>query len=190
MAGRSWADIKDAHQRTHVSTTVALAAAAADEYDRLEEELPAVRQADAQENRDALAPGIARRMEDLAAQLRESQVTFTFRGLGRAAYRRLLLEHPATKDQADAAGEFGVGALEYNVDTFPPQLLKACCVGLMDSGGDVVDVGEIDWSEVWDTWSHGQTQRLWRACVAANTAVADVPKSVAGSGPTAGSRKS
>lgn len=190
MTGRSWANIKAAHQRTHVSTTVALAAAAADEYDRLEEELPAVRHADAQENRDALAPGIARRLEDLAEELRASQVTFTFRGLGRAAYRRLLIEHPATQDQTDSAGEFGLGALEYNVETFPPALLKACCVGLMDADGDVIDVGEIDWADVWDTWSHGQTQRLWRTCVAANTAVADVPKPVAGSATTAGSRRS
>lgn len=188
--GKTWADITAKHQRTVVSETIALASDLADEHDRLGDQLVQARIDDERENRDAVAPQIARRMEDLAEALRASEVTFTFQAMGRSAYRRLMLEHPPTREQQETAGEFGVGRLEHNNDTYPPALLKACCIGVMDADGEVVDVGTIDWVDLWDTWSHGQTQRLWRACVAANTAVADAPKPVAGSAPTRGSRRS
>lgn len=186
----SWADIKAKHRRTRVSVAIPMAADLADEHGRLAVELKRARDEDEQHNRDPQAPLIAQRMLDLEVEIRASEVTFTFEAIGRGAKRQLLRKHQPTDAQRDEASSQGVDDIAFNIDTYPPALLAASCVQVVDAAGDSVDVADIDWVEIWGDWNEGQLQRLWRACLAADAGVADTPKSTAASALISASGKS
>lgn len=187
----SWAALKEKHKRTQVSVVIPMAADLADEHDLLAAQLRRARDEDEQEARDPQAPLIAQRMLDLEAEIRASEVTFTFQAISRSAYRQLLAKHKPTETQQAEAERQGVtDPLDYNLDTFPPALFAACAVRVVDAAGDETPVSDIDWAELWTEWSNGQTTRLWRTCLLVNAAVADTPKSVAASAVMAGSATS
>jgi hypothetical protein len=58
------------------------------------------------------------RLDAVYDKMRESEVVFRFRALGKLAYSDLLAAHPARPD------EDGV----WNAETFGPALISACCV--------------------------------------------------------------
>lgn len=59
----------------------------------------------------------------------DAVVTFRFRGIGRAAYEKLVDLHPATAEQRMKAKSQGItDGLAWNTDTLPPALVAACCV--------------------------------------------------------------
>lgn len=138
---------------------------------------------DARENRDAVAPGLAEQIQLLEDELAASEVTFTFRALGRRAYAKLLAEHPPTDEQKADAEENNL-RVSYNNDTFPPALLAAACITPEHTTVE-------DMTDVWENWSEGQVAPLWAACLTANMAGADVgPKSLIASEILGGSAKS
>lgn len=145
--------------------------AAIDEAERLEPELRRLRIEDGvQEDLSVQVRETAEHIDALQQQARASEVTFTFRGVGRGLYSKLLSEHPPTAEQRAAAGD-AADALIYNVDTFPPALLAASIVEPEDLHGDLDECATIH-----DEWSNGQVTRLWRACIQANNGVAETPK--------------
>jgi len=187
-----WEELNARNVNTVVSVTVPLRGDLADEHDRLGEQLRREKEADEAENRIPVAPQTAERMQEVEAEARASEATFSFRSVGRGAYRQLVSKHPASaaaEDVTAAAEKAGVGLL-WNPDTFPPALLAASCLRIETAAGEVVDIATVDWMQLWQEWSSGVTERLWRACQAANAGVGDAPKSVAASATIASSAKS
>lgn len=168
-----WALLKKARRNTVKSTRVTLRGDLLDEVERLEEDMRREAEKDAWENRDPIAPQIAQRIRVLEDEARESEVEFVFEGLGRGEFATLQAAHPAT---AELKAELGVEELEWNPDTFPPALMAASCVEPAELRGDVAEFTEIN-----QTWSNGQVARIWMACLTANSAVAQSPKSEAAS---------
>jgi hypothetical protein len=183
-----WAQAKQQVKHTQVSCTIPSRADLADEHELLCVELVAARAADEEQNRDPVAPAIAQRIRDLEVEIAASAWTFTFRGLARQKYRRLLMMFPPSAEQAERLKELGLVA-EYDDEKFPPAVLAASCVRV-EIAATKEAVEGVDWAEIWDEWSTGQTTRLWRTCLAANTGVADVPKSAAASAVILASRPS
>lgn len=73
---------------------------------------------------DAALQQLRQRMLD-----EQAVVMFRFRGVGRAAYEKLVDLHPATADQRMRAKAGGLGdGLAWNPETLPPALVAACCV--------------------------------------------------------------
>ena len=173
-----WEDARQRVKRTQVSVRVPMASDLVDEHERLAGDLRRAREADEHSNVDPTAPGIAERMQDLERQIADSEWEFSFVGIGRGEYTRLLGEHKPTPAQTELANQNGL-TLEFNSDTFPPALLARSAVRVVMADGEVVE--GVDWREIWDTWSLGQTTRIWRTCLAANSGVAETPKSVAAS---------
>lgn len=172
--GKSWAEAKKAHRNTRLSVTVTLRGDLVDEVDRLEAEMRAAAEQDEAENRDPQAPRIAERIQDLQAEAAESEVTFTFQGLGRGTWAKLIADHPPRTDHESDG--YGGEKLPYNPETFPPALLAACCVEPPDLAGDL-----DEWREIHEEWNAGQIANVWDACLASNTGVAPTPKSRAAS---------
>jgi hypothetical protein len=172
--GKSWSEAKKAHRRTRLSVTATLRGDLVDEVDRLEEEMRAAAEVDKAENRDAVAPRIAERIQDLQAEAAESEVVFTFEGLGRGAWAKLIASHPPRTD--DEQDSYGGTKLPYNPETFPPALMAACCVEPAELRGDL-----DEWREIHDEWNAGQVANLWQTCLAANTGVGITPNSRAAS---------
>jgi hypothetical protein len=181
---KSWAEAKKAHRNTVLSTTITLRGDLVDEVDRLEEEMVEAAKVDKTENREPEAPRIAERIQDIEREAAESEVEFTFRGLGRGQFAKLIADHPPRAD-----GErdlFEATDLPYNAETFPPALMAMCCISPAELAGDLGN-GKIDeqvlgeWREIHDEWNAGQVTDLWRTCLATNTGVGTTPKSRAAS---------
>ena len=169
QASVPWAQRKKDHRNTVRSATVPLRGDLLDEVDRLEDELVRAEEADARLNRHPVAPSIADRILALEEEARQSEVRFSFEGVGRGRYARLASEHPATDEQKE---ELDGVELEWNPETFPPALLAESCVEPAELRGDVQE-----WTEIHENWSVGQVNRLWQACSIANAGVAESPNS-------------
>lgn len=164
----SWATLKKTHRNTVRSTKVTLRGDLLDEVERLEEDLRRESAKDEWENRVPLGPQIAQRIRVLEDEARESEVTFSFEGMGRGAYAKLISLHKATAEQESELGQ----ELMWNPETFPPALMAASCVEPAELRGNSEEFNEIN-----ETWSVGQVSRIWACCLNANSLVADSPKS-------------
>lgn len=165
---QSWQELKSKHTNTRTSVRIPWDGAAADEAARLAADLPRVQEDDARENRDPQAPELARRIDELERRAKDSEVTFSFEGIGRRQYQMLIEAHPATPEQNETAGQ----RLSYNPDTFPPALMAASCVEPAELRDNLPE-----WEEIHDEWSTGQNACLWHAVVQANARVNEAPKS-------------
>lgn len=165
----SWADLKKQHRNTRQSTRVTLRGDLLDEVERLEADMRREAEIDKWQNRDPVALQIAKAIQVLEEQARESEVEFTFEALGRGEYAKLIAAHRPTAAQKELYGEY----LEWNADTFPPALLAASCAEPAELAGNLAE-----WTEIHTTWSNGQVTRIWNTCVLANAGVADTPKSL------------
>lgn len=164
-----WAAARRRHVNTRVSVTLAMAADAAEQAERLVPQLRRLRDADGEredlaEQVHAMAEQI-RALEDEAAA---SEVTFVFEGVGRARAEKLRLDHPLPEDMKAQLGD----VVAWDPATYPPALMAASCVAPEELGGNVED-----WQGIHDNWSEGQIAKLWRACLQANQGVAEPPKS-------------
>lgn len=168
----SWAQQKAARRNTVRSTRVTMRGDLLDEVAQLDERMRRESEVDERENRTPVAPELARRIQELEAQARESEVLFRFEGLGQGEYAKLQAQHPATPQVKKELGIPADTELEWSPITFPPALMAACCIEPAELKGDVAE-----WTEIHLTWSNGQVQRLWGACLAANQLVAETPKS-------------
>ena len=173
------ADVDEQYQPTLARATICLNSALVLEIQRLEEQLAVEMVRDENENRAAVAPGIAARILELQAEAKASEVEFVFKGIERLIYSDLLRAHPPTKEQNEQAG----GVLAWNTDTFPPALMTLAAVS--PTGTDAAW-----WTRKYNQWTAGQIQRVWSACMAAQGGVVDVPKAIAASELIHGSEQS
>lgn len=159
-------DIKDilarAKPREH-SVRICVAGDLAAEYDRLQAELAKVSawqpQSMAEENPST---AIAEQIADLTEQMREAEVEFTFRALGRKAWSDLVAQHPGkTSDDP------------WDDETLGPALVAACAVSpeMTDS--------EVD--ELFEALNVGQRQELINAAWEVNGEATAIPFSLAAS---------
>lgn len=166
----SWKEARESHRQLELPVRVPMRADLFAEITALEVQAKREREIDERENREPVAPGIAHRIMGLEEELRDSEVEFRFRALGRRRYNELLADHPPTDKQKQEAADADA-VLAYNPDTFPPLLLAASCV-------EPTDMDVDDWSDIWENWSEGQVGPLWRTCLAANMGGTDAgPKS-------------
>lgn len=142
------------------------------QHEQLERELAEARRLDEVENRHVEAPGIARRLQELEAEIDKAQVEFTFAAVGQKAWTDLGAEHPPT----DADREAG---LDFNGRTFPVAAIAASAV---DPKMSVEHSAKL-----FEKLNFGQWQLLWGACLAANVEGTSVPFSAAASAVLRGS---
>lgn len=116
---------------------------------------------------DTRAHDLATRIVELQVEAQAHEVEFVFTSIGRRAWTDLLLAHPAPDAQLEVEPE-----IPYDLETFPAAAMLASCTSPSD--GDLAW-----WLMVNAEWNVGQVQRLWDACLRAQTRVADAPKASA-----------
>jgi hypothetical protein len=132
-------------------------------HQELEEQLVQARIDDEREDRHALAPGIARKIEELEAEIAQARVPFTFRAIGRRAWSDLMTAFPPSEeDRRNGAG--------YDKVMFEPAAIAASCVS------PVMTVEQVE--RLGDVLNEGQWMVLLGGCLAANVEGRD-PFSVA-----------
>lgn len=179
----SWDDVRTQHRPAQQSVRVPMRADLLDEIESLEKQAVRAKEADKLSNEEDQAPKLAARIQELEAELADSEVTFTFRAIGARALAKLTADHPPT-DEQKAEAEANEMRATRNEETFQPALLHASCIA---PEGSTLD----GWTEVCETWSVGQFSPLWQACLYANFGGADVgPKSQIASAILNGSAKS
>jgi hypothetical protein len=172
LARASWAQLKKLRRNTVKSVRLTLRGDLLDEVELLEEHLRREQEKDEWENREPVAPKIAAQIQELEAEARESETVFKFEGLGQGEFAVLQAAHPATEEVRKKLGLPEDQSLEWNPETFPPALMAASCIEPLELKGNVEE-----WTEIQQTWSNGQVNRLWGACLSANMMVAETPKS-------------
>lgn len=91
------------------------------------------------------------------------ELTITLRAIGSTTYDEIVSKHPPTaKQKKDDSATF-------NIDTFAPALMAACCIepALTD------DEAKELWAS--DQWSRGELMQLFLGCVEVNSSGLDVP---------------
>lgn len=112
---------------------------------------------------DPRAP-LAQRIADIEAQMAASETPFVFRALPQRRYRELLNAHPGEPSQ------------RFNADTFPRELIAACCI---DPALSLPDVDRL-----FDALNEGAVEVLFMAAFTVNEGLSRVPFSKAASAVT------
>jgi hypothetical protein len=168
---RTWGEVRDTFKPPTASATVCARADLFAEYERLRELHTRAVEADKALDTAAQqpqAPALAEQIAALREQMQASEVTFTFRGVGRRREEQLLREHPATDAQQETAARNSFHVL-FNPDTYFPALAAEACIE-----PEGIDLAE--WQRIYDEWTDGQTQPLRVAVFTVNKAGAEVPK--------------
>lgn len=153
-------DIKEilakAKPREH-TVRICLAGDVAAEVDRLEAELQGVAGWQAQSIADQNpAVAIAEKIAAARERMREAEVPFTFRALGRKAWSDLVADHPSTNE-----GE------AWDADTLPPALVAACAIDPVMTPEDV--------DALFEQLNEGQREDLIAAAWQVNGEATTVP---------------
>lgn len=91
-----------------------------------------------------------------------TEVTLKYKAIGAKAYDELVSKHPPTREQRTNGSSF-------NIDTFAPALIAACCVE--------PEMTAEDAKELWqsDDWSRGDLLVLFSQAVELNNRGIDIP---------------
>jgi hypothetical protein len=144
------------------------------------ERLLAVQPADT--DLQAAAWAAAEEVDELRARAvdEDAVVAVRFRSIGRVAWDDLIDRHPPTDEQIAEAKRAGLGALNFNSDTYPPALVAASLDEPKLSAADVL--------AMWDSpdWNAAELQVLFSAALEVNQArhTIDVGKGSAGTAAT------
>lgn len=137
-----------------------------DEHARLDAELVATLNTDAEENRDPLGPELADRLLQFETEIEQAKRPFRFRAIGKKAWADLLAQHPPTRDQTMINAR-----IDHNPKTFPAAAIAASCV---DPKMTVEQVGQLE-----EKLNLAQFEILWGGCLDANVGGGvDNPKSL------------
>lgn len=110
---------------------------------------------------------IAAAIAELEAEMHAAEAEFTFRALGRTKYRELKDRHPGRPE---------AGETQFNADTFPRELIAACCIDPVMTPADV--------DRLFNVLNEGATESLFMAAYTVNEGVTRVPFSKAASAVT------
>lgn len=92
----------------------------------------------------------------------KDEVTLKYQAIGAQAYDKLVAKHPPKPEQRAEGASF-------NMDTFAPALIAACCLEPEMSGEDAKAI----WTS--DDWSRGDLMVLFRNAVELNNRGIDIP---------------
>lgn len=97
----------------------------------------------------------------------QTEVTLKYQAIGQREYDKLVAKYPPTPEQR-------VDGASFNIDTFAPALIAACCVE--------PEMTLDDAKELWDSpeWSRGDVMVLFRNAVELNNRGLDIPFSANG----------
>ncbi len=131
-------------------------------------------QFDRRHNEPDTAPKLQEKLDEIVEQSRDTEITFTFKAIGRIAYDDLVSD-PANVPSEDQKKE---GA-QFNPETFPPALVAAAAVDPEISLEEAVEIfGDSE-------WNGAELQKLFFAALEVNTETGDIPLSRVGSSETA-----
>lgn len=101
-------------------------------------------------------------LEALSDEAEEASEDFTFRGIGRQGFERLIDTHEPTKDQRAKARKENA-EIQWNPETFPQALVAASLVE--------PDLTEEEVHEIWDSdeWNQAELLELFSAALEVNT---------------------
>lgn len=100
-------------------------------------------------------------LEEAREALLDATVSMKFQSMGRKKYEALMNEHPPTEEQNKMALEQTQSEAAYNIDTFPPALIKASCV--------VPELTEEDVQSIYDEWNTSEIMELFFTALEVNT---------------------
>lgn len=120
---------------------------------QLEQDLARALREDETENRHAQAPGIARQIEELEAEIAAASVDFEFTSIGRDAWSVLMSKHSPSDEQRQLGYQF-------DPISFPIAAVAASCTSHPMSVDDAQKLSA--------KLSDGQWTKLWEACLWAN----------------------
>ena len=146
----------------------------ATEITELRQQITVAEQFDRRHNEPDTAPKLHEALEKLEEDSKDTEITFTFRAIGRIAYDDIVSD-PANMPSDEEKKE---GA-QFNPATFPPALVAAACI---DPEITIEEATEIFNDS---SWNGAELQRLFFAALEVNTETADIPLSKGGSGATA-----
>jgi hypothetical protein len=107
---------------------------------------------------------------DWQARMDEASVVLTLRAIGRKAYGELVDQHPPTEEQRREAKDRGMQPLDYNPESFAPEIIAA---SLVDP-----ELSKEEVKILFDEWNQGEVTRLYLAALEVNTGskIADFSK--------------
>ncbi len=131
-------------------------------------------QFDSKKNEPETALKLKKELDELIERSHDTEVTFTFKSLGRIVYDELveLPEHQPSDEQKKEGATF-------NPDTFPAALVAAACIDPEISPEEATEI--FDDSE----WNGAELQKLFFGALKVNTETGDIPLSRGGSSTTA-----
>lgn len=93
---------------------------------------------------------------------KQIELTLKYQAIGAKEYDKLVSKHPPTAEQR-------IEGAVFNIDTFAPALIAACCVEPEMTADDA--------QEIWDSpdWSRGDLMVLFRNAVDLNNRGIDIP---------------
>lgn len=106
------------------------------------------------------------RVEKLAKEVDKKTRTFVFQSIGRRAWRKMLSEHPPTKEHLAMEPE-----LDFNPDTFPAVAFRRSCIS--------PELTQDDAEWLAGDLPEGEFTRVWGALLRANVVGGDAKKAVA-----------
>lgn len=170
-----YADIKARKTSTRRSVKVVMDGEIMSRIDALKDRIRAEERTDRRENRNPVAPLLKRELDALYDKARESEVTFTFRSVGRARFDKMLAEHPPTPEQRkqvkELMSERGMpfDPPKWNGETFPPAIVSASSV---DPELTITDTQEM-WAD--ENWSPAELLRVLECALSCYWEVEEIP---------------
>lgn len=173
----TWAEIKARKKAPTKTIPIQLDGAIAAQIETLREEIQKAKLLDSRAaspdmGSSSRATALTRELFDLLDSAAESEVDFTFKGIGNTAFNDLLKKHRPTQTQIkDIRRELGNNKanLDYNPDTFPPVLISASLVSPAMTLEEAQDMFEDP------EWNLAELTKMFRAALEVNNEVPDIP---------------
>jgi len=128
---------------------------------------------DQKENRNPLAPGIRKKIEELEKESEEYVVTFVFKDIGRKRFEDLWRSCPPTDEQKELG-------YQWNPDEFSPLIMAETCIKAGSSDGLTLEQAQ----SLYDEWSTAEAEMLAMTAINANMGVSSIPLSKTATGGT------
>lgn len=135
-------------------TELVLDAGAAAEVEQLADLLERLRARDELTEGSPQAPAVAKELQAAEERADGSRVAFTLEAISHTAYRALIAQHPASKEQLARQAAEGGEQWPFDPDTFAPALVQAQLIE--PAPGD-----EDEFEAFWEGLSDGQMRQLW-----------------------------
>lgn len=114
-------------------------------------------------------------LDAIMDEVRSESVTFLFRDIGRKKLDTLIAAHRPTEEmKTQWKDEGNAGSLAYNLETFPPALIAACCVD--------PEMSLEDAQAICEEWGGGDIEALFYGALASCREQTSIPLSKNGTG--------